>query len=99
MDNFQQFELRRLSDELVYRFDRMQHAKGEIGYKRQDKDLWIVHRPRLGWVAWSFENEEVQGRPWHIVPEDQQANHPPEGEWVSKKGAKSYVYMLTYLSS
>ena len=76
MENCQRFELGRLIDGLTYRFDRLCHVNGEIGYKRQDKDLWIVNAH--GWVAWNFETGEVQGRPWHIILDEQQAVQPPE---------------------
>lgn len=92
-----QFELRRLSDDLVYRFTREQRADGLKGFKRSDQDLWIVHRPDLGWVAWDESTGSVSGRPWHLLPADQPLDAPPEGEWVSKKGIKSYVYNLVHL--
>ncbi len=89
------FELRRRSDDLVYQFDRTPRADGQIGYRRRDKDLWIIHAPRLGWVAYDEETGLVAGRPWDIQPADQ-GDHPPPGDWVSKKGPKSYVYELVY---
>jgi hypothetical protein len=89
------FELRRLSAELVYHFDRQPLPDGRFGYKRQDQELWIVFNPELGWVAYDDENG-VTGRPWNVLPKDQTSDHPPEGEWVSKKGVKSYVYDLRY---
>ena len=36
------------------------------------------------------------GRPWDTPPEAQ-SDHPPEGDWVSRKGGESYVYELKYL--
>jgi hypothetical protein len=36
------------------------------------------------------------GRPWHVPPQDQSPEFPPEGDWVSKKGSKSYVYSLVH---
>jgi hypothetical protein len=93
--NHDYFELRRKSDDLVYQFDRAQRADGQIGYKRRDRDLWIVHRPTLGWVALYEESGLMSGRPWDVLPADQ-GDHPPPGDWVSKKGAKSYVYELVY---
>jgi hypothetical protein len=36
------FELRRMSDGLVYQFDRKQLADGQVAYKRRDQDLWIT---------------------------------------------------------
>lgn len=98
MGNHDYFELHRQSDDLVYQFDRMVRADGQIGYKRRDKDLWIVHMPRLGWVAYDEKSELAQGRPWDVLPEDQ-GDHPPPGDWVSKKGAKLYVYELVYCAA
>jgi hypothetical protein len=95
MDEYMHFELRRMSDDLVYQFDRKQRPDGQIAYKRRDQDLWIVFKPGLGWVAFDEESQSITGRSWNVLPEDQ-GDHPPEGEWVSKKGVKSYVYMLTY---
>ncbi|MEM8857886.1 MAG: hypothetical protein AAGD96_06175 [Chloroflexota bacterium] len=97
MVQFNTFTLNRLSDDLVYTFDRQQHPNGETGYKRRDGDYWFLFRPEFGWVAMDPDVGEIQGRPWHILPQDQSSDHPPEGEWVSKKGAKSYVYKLLYL--
>lgn len=91
------FELRRLSDDLVYLFTREQRADGLSGFKRSDQDLWIVRKPDLGWVAWDDSSGMVTGRPWNVLPADQLINAPPEGEWVSKKGIKSYVYNLVHL--
>jgi hypothetical protein len=39
----------------------------------------------------------VLGRPWEGLPSEQPEAQPPEGEWVSKKGSKSYVYSLFYV--
>ncbi len=91
------FELRRLSDDLVYAFARTERADGLAGFKRSDSDLWIIYRPPLGWVAWDDADQAVMGRPWNVMPEDQSPSAPPEGEWVSKKGAKSYVYNLVHI--
>jgi hypothetical protein len=96
MPDHNYFELRRLSDDLVYQFDRLQYTDGQIGYKRRDQDLWILFKHELGWVAWDEDTQTVSGRPWNVLPKDQQDDHPPEGEWVSKKGVKSYVYELIY---
>jgi hypothetical protein len=38
----EKFELRRRSDDLVYRFDRSRLRDGSVGYKREDGDYWIV---------------------------------------------------------
>ncbi|WP_166298931.1 hypothetical protein [Bradyrhizobium sp. 2S1] len=95
--NRERFELRRQSDDLVYVFVRKTRPDGTVGYQRQDQDLWIEHRPDWGWVTWDPESQSCTGRPWNVLPADQ-VDHPPEGDWVSRKGAKSYVYRLVYVS-
>jgi hypothetical protein len=92
------FELRRRSDDLIYRFTRSTRADGQSGFKRSDRDLWIEYRPELGWIAWDVETDSLAGRPWHVQPGDQTPDGPPAGEWVSKKGDKSYVYDLVYVA-
>jgi hypothetical protein len=91
------FELRRQSDDLVYSFVRKTRPDGTVGYQRQDQDYWIEHRPGWGWVAWDVASQSCAGRPWNVPPADQ-GDHPPEGDWVSRKGPKSYVYSLVYVS-
>ena len=91
------FELHRLSDDLVYRFDRASDAQGRSGFRRRDLDLWILWREGLGWIAGSFDDAAVLGRPWDVPPQAQSAEAPPEGIWVSRKAAKSYVYQLVHL--
>ncbi len=94
------FELQRQSDNLVYEFDRRIQNNKLIGYQRRDQDLWITYRENgIGWVAWNEENQLIQGRPWNVLPKDQDPDHPPEGEWVSKKDNKSYVYILKYVAN
>lgn len=93
------FELRRQSDDLVYRFTRMTRADGSIGFKRADGDYWIARsRTGAGWrgttarrPAWAVRGTCCPG-----TRADQGAA-PPEGDWVSRKGAKSYVHSLTHL--
>src|SRR5579872_1748247 len=94
--NPERFELRRQSDDLVYSFVRKARPDGTVGYQRQDQDLWIEHRPGWGWVAWDPASQSCSGRPWNVPPAAQ-GDHPPEGDWVSGKGAKSYVYSLVYV--
>jgi len=91
------FELHRLSDGLIYQFDRKPMSNGKMAYRRRDQDLWITYRNELGWVAWDETSQTLTGRPWNVLPQAQFPDHPPEGEWVSKKGSKSYVYELKYL--
>lgn len=94
--NRERFELRRQSDDLVYSFVRKARPDGTVGYQRQHQDLWIEHRPDWGWVAWDAESQSCTGRPWNVLPAAQ-GDHPPEGDWVSRKGPKSYVYSLVYV--
>jgi len=89
------FELQRQIDDLVYQFDRVLLDDGTFGYKRRDADLWILNKAKRGWVAVDPVSGGIAGRPWSVMPEDQK-DCPPEGEWVSKKGVKSYVYELVY---
>lgn len=53
---------------------------------------------RAVWAGWlgDEESQTVMGRPWNVLPEDQPADCPPQGDWVSRKGAKSYVYDLVH---
>jgi hypothetical protein len=96
MSNHNYFELQRKSDDLVYQFDRKLTTDGKIGYCRRDQDLLIVFHQDFCWIACGNGSEFVTGRPWNILPKDQNPDHPPEGEWVSKKDDKSYVYVLKY---
>ncbi|MEK4033765.1 hypothetical protein WOC76_15180 [Methylocystis sp. IM3] len=90
-------EMRRLSDGAVYRFlPEPSAGDGHPRYKRADKDIWIMRRPAFGWVVWDAGEQALMGRPWEIAPEDQGAT-PPEGVWVSRKGAHSFVYELAFV--
>lgn len=91
------FQLKRQNDDLIYTFHRKRLPDGTIGYQREDIDLWIGFRPTFGWGAWDSDDRTLLGRPWNTPFADQDADHPPQGEWVSKKGSKSYVYELVYL--
>lgn len=90
------FELRRQVDGLVYRFDRSTDALNRVGFKRSDGNYWIIWHEKLFWIAASWEDQEVFGRPWDQLS-SQSPVAPPEGIWVSRKGAKSYVYDLIYV--
>jgi GNAT superfamily N-acetyltransferase len=92
----EKFELRRQSDDLVYRFHRQQRSDGSVGYKREDGDHWIVRKLDWGWISFDYATQSCMGRPWNVLPHEQ-GDFPPEGDWVSRKGAKSYVYTLAYL--
>jgi hypothetical protein len=95
-DPWETFELRRQSDDLVYTFVRTIRRDGEAAYKRQDGDYWITRKSEWGWVAWDELSQSCPGRPWNVLPRDQD-DHPPEGEWLSRKGSKSQVYSLVYV--
>ena len=95
MSPYEYFELHRLSDDLVYQFDRLQRADGSFGYRRRDQDLWITFKPDLGWVAFDEATQSLTGRCWDVLPQHQ-GDHPPPGIWISRKGFKSYVYELRY---
>jgi hypothetical protein len=95
MHCYAHFKLHRLSDELVYEYDRMQCADGSVGYNRRDRDLWIVFKQDCGWVAYDEPPQCITSRSWDVLPQHQ-GDHPPEGIWVSRKGSKSYVYDLRY---
>jgi hypothetical protein len=95
--SYNYFGLLRQSDDLIYQFDRKIRDNWEIVYQRRDQDLCLTYRwEKFGWVAYDEESQEVRWRAWNILPEEQNSDHPPEGEWVSKKGVKSYVYILKY---
>ena len=97
MQTHQHFQLRRLSDNLVYHFDRQRRPDQSLGYKRRDQDLWIIFLPAYGWVAVDEATGAITGRPWNPPLKEQTEEYPPEGEWVSKKGIKSHVYELKYI--
>lgn len=88
-------EMRRLSDGHVYRFVAQSEA-GETRYKRVDKDIWIRRDAAFGWIVWDAENSALMGRPWDVALRDQ-GDAPPECEWVSKRGANSFVYRLAFV--
>jgi hypothetical protein len=94
---FNKLQLRRRSDQLIYHFVRVQRQDGSLAYLRTDKELWLEYEAGLGWIARDPLTKELTGRPWNKSrAEDQDIEHPPEGEWVSKKGSKSYVYDLVF---
>ena len=79
----------RLSDDLVYRFER----QGER-FRRSDQPLDLEWRDGFGWGAW--DGAALVGRPWDVPLAAQSEEAPPEGVWVSHKGLKSYAYRLEY---
>ncbi|MES2057863.1 MAG: hypothetical protein V4564_18145 [Pseudomonadota bacterium] len=88
------FQLRRQADGLVYSFARRAGLGTAAVYERSDKMVEIIHDPRFGWSSWTSDGS-LSGRAWDIPPMDQ-PDFPPEGIWVSRKGAKSHVYELVY---
>jgi hypothetical protein len=84
------FELRRQSDDSVYTFARSRQPDGSVGYKRDDGDYWIVQKPDWGWIAWDEASQSCMGRPWNVLPQEQE-NFPPEGDWVSRR-ARSLMF-------
>ena len=89
-------ELRRLTDKIVYRFQRVFDPSG-VSYKREDKDLYLTWREGFGWGAW--DGETLHGRPWNVQLSQQSVENPPEGLWVSQKGTKSYSYKLVHIDN
>lgn len=87
------FELCRQSDGQTYVFDRA--GPGRF-VRRDDPSLTIDWEGPWGWLARLPENGVVAGRPWEILPAHQNAEAPPRGVWLSRKGERCYVYELTY---
>lgn len=92
----QSFEFKRRIDGAVYRFHPCKPINGQIAWKREDIDLWITRVERFGWVCID-SNKIIYGIPW-CVELDKMGELPPAGEWISKKGDKSYVYDVTYIA-
>lgn len=88
------FEFRRRVDNVIYLFQPSGSINGHLSWKREDLDLWITQVDGFGWVCVDSERN-ICGIPWEIVF-DKMTELPPEGEWISKKGDKAYVYDLFY---
>ena len=87
------FELYRQHEDLAYRFER----DGPHSFARvDDASMKVVWEGPWGWVARLPVSGLVAGRPWEILPAFQDPHRPPAGIWVSRKGAKSYVYTLIH---
>jgi hypothetical protein len=87
-------EMRRYSDGAVYRF--LPAPAGEDGlarYKRADKEIWMLRDPDFGWIVRDATDGSLMSRPWDVPMKDQ-GDAPPECDWVSRKGANSFVYRL-----
>lgn len=93
------FRLRRILDGLEYKFVlRRGEGKASV-YAREDGVVEIVYNEMFGWSIWQESNHSADasliGRVWEVLPQDQ-GDVPTEGIWVSRKGPKSYVYVLEY---
>jgi hypothetical protein len=86
------FKFVRRLDGVSYRFELSAPREGYPAWKRADVDLWLTRLPRSGWCVMDARGD-ITSRPWNVEIADQ-GKEPPEGEWLSKKGDKSYVYDL-----
>jgi hypothetical protein len=89
-------EMRRLSDGAVYRFHTEPSDDASPRYRRADKDIWILRDAKFGWIVWDAQEKALMGRPWDVAISDQ-GEAPPECDWVSRKGANSFVYRLVFV--
>jgi hypothetical protein len=90
------FEFRRRVDDVIYRFEPAAPMGGYSAWKRVDLDLWLTWIPERGWCVVDAQGV-ANGRPWNVELADQ-GSEPPEGEWLSKRGNKSYVYDLVRIA-
>ena|ERR1700691_5571940 len=86
------FECRRRIGDVIYRFEPALPREGNPAWKRVDLDLWLTWIREKGWCVVDADGT-VNSKPWNVELADQ-GSEPPEGEWVSRKGDKSYVYDL-----
>ena len=89
------FELRRRIDGVVYCFEPCKLINGQLAWKREDADMWVTYVKYFGWVCINSESA-ICGIPWSTAINNM-GELPPAGEWVSKKGDKSYVYDFVYM--
>lgn len=82
---------------MIYRYSTEDTVEGYSRFKREDSDVWIIRHSRYGWIVTDESFEVVLGIPW-ASSISEQSDVPPEGEWVSKKGDKSYVYELRWIT-
>jgi hypothetical protein len=90
----QKFELKRRIDNVIYHYIPCEPINGSPAWKRDDANLWVTKLQDFGWACIDNDNN-ICGIPWGVPP-SKTSKHPPEDEWVSKKGDKSYVYDLVY---
>ncbi|KAJ3094959.1 hypothetical protein HK100_005968 [Physocladia obscura] len=71
------------------------------GYKmaKRDTNILIVKHKDFGWIGTNAITAEITSRPWNVPEAEQSSLFPPEGEWVSKNGHKSYVYEVVHLNA
>lgn len=91
-----EYEFRRRIDDVIYRFAPDGLVNGFPAWKRVDLDIRLIRHADKGWCTVDSAGT-INGRPWNVEPEEQGAA-PFEGEWVSKKNDKSYVYDLVKLT-
>lgn len=100
MANPRDFLFRRLLDNLEYHFHHQAGVAKDSVYVRSDKAVRVVYDFDFGWSIWDEADprhpRSLVGRAWDTPVRDQ-GDHPPKGIWVSRKGDKSYVYMLEHL--
>lgn len=83
---------RRKSDGLCTHFHPCDAINDHPAWKRSDGPVWLANIDGFAWVCVD-EDHHVCAIPWAVAPADMGAM-PPKGDWVSKKGDKSYVYEL-----
>ena len=93
----ERIEMRRHCDGAFYIFVRVDDENGMRRYRRADKNIWMLRHPDFGWVVWDADADCLMGRPWAVAIA-QQGNLPPEGDWVSRKDEKSFVYRLAFVA-
>lgn len=89
-------ECQRCGDGLVYRFAPAGTRNDRPCWRRVDLELYLEWTARRGWSI-NDAAGTVLGRPWDVERDEQEAL-PPDGIWVSRKGAKSYVYEHRYVA-
>jgi len=91
------YEFHRRVDPLVYRFEPTAPLAERPTWRRADLPLWLRWQPGTGWCTVDDQGV-VNSRPWNVELADQ-GEQPPLGEWLSKKGDKSYVYDLVRVAT
>ena len=91
-------DMRRLSDGAIYRFETAPpDDNGFPRFKRADKEVWLRRDAEFGWIVFDETDGALMSRPWDVAPKHQGAA-PPQGVWVSRKGANSFVYEMTVVA-